>query len=121
MSFPEAFVEVLCRFLSDHNPLLFRFGGLPLARGPRPFRFKAAWIDHNDYAELVKNSWQSSNHSITASLNKVQEKSIIFNQEVFGNIFQRKKHIENRLKGIQNYLERVDSIRHALLEKELQQ
>jgi hypothetical protein len=42
LSFPEAFVEVLCRLHSDHNPLLLRFGGLPLARGPRPFRFEAA-------------------------------------------------------------------------------
>jgi hypothetical protein len=40
---------------------------------------------------------------------------------VFGNIFKRKKHIESRLKGVQNYLERVDSSRHTLLEKELQQ
>jgi len=118
MTFPEAFVEVLCRFHSDHNPLLLRFGGLPLARGLRPFRFEAAWIDHHDYGALVKNSWHFPN--ITASLNNVKENSIIFNKEVFGNIFQRKKHIENRLKGIQNYLERVDSARHSLLEKELQ-
>jgi hypothetical protein len=121
MSFPEAFVEVLCRFHSDHNPLLLRFGGLPLSRGSRPFRFEAAWIDHNDYADLVKRSWLPSNNNITASLTKVKDNSITFNHEVFGNIFQRKKHIESRLKGIQNYLERVDSVRHSLLEKELQQ
>jgi hypothetical protein len=119
MNFPEAFVEVLCRLHSDHNPLLLYFGGLPLARGQRPFRFEAAWIDHNDYETLVKNSWHLPNHSITSALNKVKENSTIFNHEVFGNIFQRKKHIENRLRGIQNYLDRVDSIRHSLLEKEM--
>ena len=27
MSFPEAFVEVLCRLHSDHNPLLLRLVG----------------------------------------------------------------------------------------------
>ncbi|KEH17172.1 hypothetical protein MTR_0036s0160 [Medicago truncatula] len=105
MPFPEAFVEVLCRLHSDHNPLLLRFGGLPLARGPRSFCFKAAWIDQHDYAELVKNSWHFPN--ITASLNKVKENSITFNHEVFGNIFQEKKHMENCLKGIQNYLEEL--------------
>ena len=120
MCFPEAFVEVLCRLHSDHNPLLLRFGGLPLARGSRPFRFEAAWIDHKDYAELVKNSWSIPNRTITSALNKVKENSTIFNQEVFGNIFQRKKHIENRLKGIQSYLERVDSAHHSILEKDLQ-
>lgn len=46
--------------------------------------------------------------------------SITFNQEVFGNIFKRKKQVERRLKGIQHYLERVDSARHTILEKELQ-
>jgi len=113
-------VEVICRLHSDHNPLLLRFGGLPLARGPRPFRFEAAWIDHEEYANFVSNSWSSSNHNITASLDKVRENSINFNKEVFGNIFQRKKHNEKRLKGIQTYLERVDSLRHTLSEKDLQ-
>ena len=51
----------------------------------------------------------------------VSQNSITFNHEIFGNIFHRKKHIENRLNGIQNCLERVDSVRHSLLEKELQQ
>lgn len=48
------------------------------------------------------------------------ENSIIFNNEVFGNIFKRKKHVARRLKGVQLYLERVDSIHHVHLEKELQ-
>ena len=119
--FPETFVEVICRSYSYHNPLLLRFGGLPLARGPRPFRFEAAWIDHKDYETVVRNSWNSSNHNTIIALHKVKENSITFNHEVFGNIFKRKKHVESRLKGIQNYLERVDSLRHSLLEKELQQ
>jgi hypothetical protein len=114
-------VEILCRSYSDHNPLFLRFGGLPLTRGPRPFRFEAVWIDHKDYENVVRNSWNSSNHNTITALHKVKEKFIIFNHEIFGNIFKRKKHVESRLKGIQNYLERVDSLRHTLLEKELQQ
>jgi hypothetical protein len=121
LSFPEAIVDVLCRLHSDHNPLLLRFGGLPLNRGSRPFRFEAAWIDHPEYMNLVNESWNSSNHNAILALKSVSEKSTIFNKEVFGNIFKRKKHIESRLKGVQNYLERVDSSRHTLLEKELQQ
>lgn len=56
LSFPEAFVDVLCRTHSDHNPILLRFGGLPQSRGHIPFRFEAAWIDHVDYADLVSNA-----------------------------------------------------------------
>lgn len=54
LGFPEAFIEVLYRLHSDHNPLFLRLGGLPLARGQRPFRFEAAWITHNDYYEVVQ-------------------------------------------------------------------
>ncbi|XP_024636248.1 uncharacterized protein [Medicago truncatula] len=120
LAFPEAFIEILCRLHSDHNPILLRFGGLPLAIGPRPFRFEAAWIDHEDYYDLVTTAWNSSNHNPTTALKNVRESSIIFNQEVFGNIFKRKRQVEKRLKGVQQYFNRVDSIYHALLEKDLQ-
>ncbi|PNY03456.1 RNA-directed DNA polymerase (reverse transcriptase) [Trifolium pratense] len=80
LAFPEAFVEVLFRLHSDHNPLLIRFGGLPIARGPRPFRFEAAWIDHADYSTLVERAWASSNHNTDIALNNVRQESITFNQ-----------------------------------------
>lgn len=120
LAFPEAFIEILCRLHSDHNPILLRFGGLPLAIGPHPFRFEAAWIDHEDYYDLVTTAWNSSNHNPTTALKNVRESSIIFNQEVFGNIFKRKRQVEKRLKGVQQYFNRVDSLHHALLEKDLQ-
>lgn len=53
LGFPEAFVEVLCRLHSNHNPLLLRLGGIPQPRGPKRFRFEAAWIMHKDYQEVV--------------------------------------------------------------------
>ncbi|CAJ2670486.1 unnamed protein product [Trifolium pratense] len=121
LAFPEAFVDILCRFHSDHNPIFLRFGGLPLARGPRPFRFEAAWIDHDDYSSVVERAWCYSNHNPVTALQLVRDNSIKFNHEVFGNIFQKKKHIEARLKGIQKYLERVDSAHHVHLEYQLQQ
>jgi hypothetical protein len=71
--------------------------------------------------DLVNHSWNSANHNAVTALKTVQHNSMVFNKEVFGNIFRRKKRIESRLKGIQNYLERVDSYIHTLLEKELQQ
>jgi len=78
ISFPEAFVEVLCRSYSDHNPLFLRFGGLPLARGTRPFRFEAVWIDHQDYENVVRNSWNSSNHNIIIALQNAKENPLLF-------------------------------------------
>ena len=40
--FPEAFVENLSRFHSDHSPVYVRCGGVPLVQGERPFRFQGA-------------------------------------------------------------------------------
>ncbi|MCI06537.1 RNA-directed DNA polymerase (Reverse transcriptase), partial [Trifolium medium] len=57
MAFPEAYVEVLCKFHSDHNPLLLRCGLPRRDCGPQPFRFEAAWITHPDYSDVVKVAW----------------------------------------------------------------
>jgi hypothetical protein len=120
MAFPDAYVEVLCKFHSDHNPLLLRCG-IPLQNyGPRPFRFEAAWITHPHYSEIVQSAWEKPSTDIVRCLQHVQEDSLIFNKETFGNIRKRKNHIERRLKGIQTTLERIDSTRLIYLQRELQ-
>lgn len=120
MAFSEALVEVLCRFHSDHSPILLRLGGLPQERGPRPFRFEAAWIMHEKYQQVVEEAWNRTRGRPHEALNRVKEDSIKFNHEVFGNIFRRKRAIEARLKGIQRRLERVDSCNLGKLKLELQ-
>lgn len=120
MEFPEASIEVLCRMHSDHNPLLLRLGGMPQVRGPKPFRFEAAWIVHNEYQGVVQTAWEEKRGKPIDALAHVQEKSVIFNREIFGNIFKRKRIIEARMKGIQRTLERVDSLSLYHLEQSLQ-
>lgn len=63
LKFPEAFIEVLCRLHSDHNPLYLILGGLPQARGPKPFRFEAAWMVHSDYQGMVQKAWEEKRES----------------------------------------------------------
>lgn len=104
LEFPEAYVEVLSRLHSDHNPILLHLGGLPQLRGSRPFRFEAAWIVHDSYHRLVADAWQEKKDRPVAALNKVKEESIHWNREVFGNIFNKKRNIEARLKGIHRSL-----------------
>jgi len=84
LAFQKAFVEVLCRLHSEHNPIILRFGGLPIVCGPRPFRFEAAWINHNDYMGVAEHAWMTSNNNPVAALRLVQENSITFNHNVFG-------------------------------------
>jgi hypothetical protein len=120
MAFPEAYVEVLCKLHSDHNPLLLRCG-LPCRNlGPQPFRFEAAWITHPNYSYVVKSAWEKTDGDFLTCLQQVQQDSIAFNKEIFGNIRKRKGQIERRLKGIQNALERVDSATLHYLQRDLQ-
>ena len=118
--FPEAFVETLHRVYSDHHPILLRCEGVGIPAGPRPFRFEASWTMHDDYEGVVSSAWFRGGVQVWDKLAKVREDSIIFNKQVFGNIFRKKRNLENRLKGVQEKLERVDSISLALLERDLQ-
>jgi hypothetical protein len=120
MAFPEAYVEVLCKFHSDHNPLLLRCGLPRRDFGPQPFRFEAAWITHPDYSDIVKSAWVKTAGDYVSCIQQVQHDSLIFNKETFGNIRRRKIHLERRLKGIQSALERVDSARLVYLQRDLQ-
>lgn len=69
---------------------------------------------------MVENAWFDERGCPIAGLAKVKDDSITFNREVFGDIFKRKREVENRLKGIQNTLERVDSMWLVRLENQLQ-
>ncbi|GAU22350.1 hypothetical protein TSUD_106780 [Trifolium subterraneum] len=120
MAFPEAYVEVLCKFHSDHNPLLLRCDLPRKDYGPQPFRFEAAWITHPTYSDIVKMAWGKQAGDVASCLLQVQQDSIIFNKESFGNIRKKKIHIERRLKGIKSALERVDSARLIYLQRDLQ-
>ena len=64
--------------------------GFPKARGPKPFRFEAAWVLHEDYHHVVTRAWNKEVNGVVDGLRRVKDDSIIFNKEVFGNIFRRK-------------------------------
>lgn len=108
LNFPEATVEHLVRRKSDHNPLLLRCTNNVSVPSGRPFRFLAAWCTHEEYPDIVRGAWWSSGGSVSNALKNVRNESIIFNKNVFGNIFHRKKSLEARLKGIQRALENID-------------
>lgn len=82
---------------------------------------EVAWIDHDDYQQVVENDCNESNGSPIHRLMKVRDASITFNSEVFGNIFQRKRALERTIRGVQKSLESMDSVRLLLLEQQLQQ
>ena len=118
-SFPEAYLENLCCFHSDHAPILLRCAGRTEVRRHRPFRFQAAWVSHSDYGKVVEDSWANGNGDVGSSMRWVQEESRIFNSNIFGSILQRKRVLEARINGIQRNLEHWDSLALMRLDLEL--
>jgi hypothetical protein len=59
-------------------------------------------------------------HNVFRGLEAVREDSISFNEKDFGNIFQRKRRLEQRLCGFQNCLDRNPSDASASFERKLQ-
>lgn len=84
------------------------------------FHFQAAWMSHPEYEAVVHNTWSHSHGNAMLKLDKVRERSLIFNREVFGNIFKRKRHLEGRIKGVHRQLDISLSSALIKLERELQ-
>ncbi|XP_057432499.1 uncharacterized protein LOC130725245 [Lotus japonicus] len=85
-----------------------------------PFHFLAAWAEHSQFETLVENSWRTGEENISLKLNRIREASQVFNKEVFGNIFRRKRHIEGRLRGVQRELDSMVTSNLVMFEAELQ-
>lgn len=114
--FPEAYLENLYRFHSDHRPIILRCKGFITEKQARPFCFQAAWLTHKEFPSMVEQAWAKGNHYVPASLISVQADATDFNVKTFGNIFCRKRDLESRLKSAQQRLETIDSISLAALE-----
>jgi len=60
LKFPRATVQALLRDISsDHTPLLLSFGLSPGSSQPL-FRFELGWLTHDDFREVVIDSWRQS-------------------------------------------------------------
>ncbi|XP_074277012.1 uncharacterized protein LOC141600668 [Silene latifolia] len=80
--FSEASVRHLPAFQSYHCPLLISPNGFaPLSSVQRPFRFQAAWMTHENFSEFIR-----------------------WNEDVFGNIFRKKRELLARIEGCQREL-----------------
>ncbi|KAJ1420439.1 Endonuclease/exonuclease/phosphatase superfamily [Sesbania bispinosa] len=100
-AFQEAYLENLCRVYSDHCHLLLCVAKGHQIQQNRPFRYLDAWSYHQDYHQVVLNAWRSGRSNALDGLDRVRRDSVTFNKEVFGNIFQHKRRVESRLRGVQ--------------------
>lgn len=98
--YPEAIVKHLVKVNSNHCPILIELEKSIALNLPRPFRFQPIWLSHPDFSDVVRGAWsniESLNNAITSFTNLAK----VWNKEVFGNIFARKRNIEARFRGIQ--------------------
>ncbi|XVE73207.1 hypothetical protein DITRI_Ditri11bG0098600 [Diplodiscus trichospermus] len=104
---------------SDHHPILVRYGRKREFNGEnKPFRFLAPWLTHPNFKNFVETTWENGVGFIEA-LKDFVEKVQVWNRDVFGNIFKRKRVLLARLGGIQKALESHGYKSLRKLEKQL--
>ena len=102
--FPEGAVRNIPKVKSDHCPILISVNGFaPLPRSLAPFRFQAAWMNHEKFEEFVMTNWKN-NEPLVPFLKKFAGLLSKWNRETFHNIFRRKAELFARLEGVQKLL-----------------
>ena len=83
---------VLPRVWSDHHLILVELEVMSgRANGvARPFRFEAVWLQHGEFTDFIKTNWETG-IVVPEALEGLSAHLKVWNKEVYGNIFQRKK------------------------------
>ncbi|XP_016566719.2 uncharacterized protein LOC107864811 [Capsicum annuum] len=97
--YPEASITYLPRTNSDYSPLLLNIGSSP-SNQIKPFRVESVCLSHQDFPNLINDSFLNFS-CITMSTLDFEEKARVWNRLLFGNIFNKKKHLLAKLAGIQ--------------------
>ena len=94
MLFPETVVKHVPQTHYDHCPVLVQCE-LPSLVDPakRPFWFQVMWLSPLGFAELVKDTWRAGQQYVVDKVQDLEESLRVWNCDVFGNIFGRKKSL----------------------------
>ncbi|XP_050233385.1 uncharacterized protein LOC126681874 [Mercurialis annua] len=82
---PSMSLTALSKGLSDHSPILFKFGN-EVDWGPKPFRSIDAWWKHDNFSEFAANSRLKAGESHTTLVPKLKDlrnRLKDWNQQVF--------------------------------------
>lgn len=75
-------------------------------------------MTHGDFMRMLERNWDSWSH-LPSGLNHLTNKLIIWNKDIFGNIFQKKKRLQRGLEEVQRDLSNIVSCRLLRLEVKL--
>lgn len=85
-------------------PILISNNGFaPIPRTIRPFRFQAAWLNHQVFHDFVLHNWKNE-APIVPFLKEFASQLSQWNREKFYNIFRKKFELWARINGIQALL-----------------
>ncbi|KAL7211242.1 hypothetical protein ACSBR2_014176 [Camellia fascicularis] len=81
--------------------MIFTQGISPFNPSGKLFKFEAAWISHEEFYTVVKENWSNNQTFLMTKLDTLARKASIWNKNVFGNIFRRKRWLLGRIEEIQ--------------------
>ncbi|XVF31176.1 hypothetical protein REPUB_Repub16aG0123400 [Reevesia pubescens] len=91
--FYEAFLRNLPEVYSENCAILLKLHRTPCTnRTLKPFHFKATWLTHDSFSNLIKEQW-GCNGDLTRNLDAFILAIKEWNHNVFGNVFHRKKKL----------------------------
>ncbi|CAN1164551.1 Transposon TX1 uncharacterized 149 kDa protein [Linum perenne] len=105
LRFPFTKVKHLPRLYSDHRPILICCEDINRVRVPRPFKFLAPWLKHENFHNFLQDSWKAE-VGLPAKLLHLSSVLRQWNKSVFGDVFKRKRELLVNLEQ----LERQNSI-----------
>ncbi|XP_061340239.1 uncharacterized protein LOC133286803 [Gastrolobium bilobum] len=119
MLFDGARVSSLPRLLSDHNPILIKLFEDQSSDKKKPFRFFAAWQEHQNFVQFLNSNWDL-NFDLPYMLHRLIPEINVWNRRVFGNIDRKKNWLIKRIAYIQGRRKANDSDHLHAMEKDCQ-
>lgn len=103
---------------SDHCGIWIRADGDASERDQHYFKLLGSWLEQADFEAQVKHAWRQSD-SWNMNIARLTSRLIQWNQDVYGNLFKRKRRLLGRLEGIDRALFQGPNERFFQLKKEL--
>lgn len=117
--FEETKVVHFLRTSSNHNPILINTLPSPPHPCNHPFHLKTMWFNNSFFPNVVNDAWDSHPDNTILTLKEFTKRTKIWNQDVFGNIFNKKKRFLACLNDIQKALCNNSSLFLLNLKKDL--
>lgn len=87
--FPNSKAYYLPRLSFDHTPILLKTKNLT-SFGIRPFHFETMWMNHEDFPNLVKNTWDQEHLNLEETINSFKYNLNHWNTQTLKFIFKKK-------------------------------